>query len=117
MNIQKIMHEVEKSQLTKEIPSFQIGDTLRISTKIVEGSKERIQDFEGVCIARKGHGINQTISLHRIAYKEGMEKVFLIHNPRIVKIQVMRQGRVRRAKLYYLRGKKGKAAKVKARLR
>ena len=116
MGREPIIEALEKKQLKTDIPEFRVGDSLRISTKIVEGSKERVQDFEGTCIAKKGHGINRTVSLHRIAYKEGMEKVFLLHSPKIVKIQVTRKGKVRRAKLYYLRGQKGKKAKVKAQI-
>lgn len=109
----QIVDELEKGLLKTDLPQFNIGDTLRISTRIVEGKKERIQDFEGTLIAHKGSGLGTTITLHRVAYKEGMERVFMVHSPRIVSIKVTRRGKVRRAKLYYLRGTKGKASKVK----
>jgi large subunit ribosomal protein L19 len=108
-----LIEELEKSQLKSDIPSFKVGDTLRISLKIIEGAKERIQVFEGTVIARKGSGLSETVSLHRIAYSEGMERVFLLNSPRITKIERVRQGKVRRAKLYYLRGTSGKRSKVK----
>ena len=107
---------IEQSQLKKDIPAFRVGDTLKVSIRIVEeGGKERIQSFSGTCIARKGSGISETISLHRIAYGEGMERVIFIHSPLVVGIEVVRPGSVRRGKLYYLRGTSGKAAKVKGR--
>lgn len=108
-----LIEELEKGQLKADIPPFKVGDTLRISLKIIEGSKERIQVFEGTVIARKGSGLSETVSLHRIAYSEGMERVFLLNSPRITKIERVRQGKVRRAKLYYLRGTSGKRSKVK----
>ena len=97
----------------KEIPAFAIGDTLRIHVKIKEGTRERIQNFEGTLIARKHGGISETITLRRVSYGIGVEKTFPLHSPNIAKIEVVRRGRVRRAKLYYLRGRVGKAAKVK----
>jgi large subunit ribosomal protein L19 len=107
---------VEQGQLKKDIPSFRVGDTLKVNIRIVEeGGKERIQSFSGTCIARKGTGISETISLHRIAYGEGMERVIFIHSPLVVGIEVVRHGTARRGKLYYLRGTFGKAAKVKGR--
>jgi large subunit ribosomal protein L19 len=107
---------IEQSQRKKDIPAFRVGDTLKVSIRIVEeGGKERIQSFSGTCIARKGTGCSETISLHRIAYGEGMERVVFIHSPLVVGIEVVRPGSVRRGKLYYLRGTSGKAAKVKAR--
>ncbi|GAB4189824.1 MAG: hypothetical protein Tsb0015_10660 [Simkaniaceae bacterium] len=111
-----LIEEIEKEQMKKEIPHFRIGDTLRIQTRIVEGGKERIQAFTGTVIARKGRGISETISLYRVAYGSAMERVFLIHSPKITEIERIRSGKVRRAKLYYLRGASGKAAKVKAEL-
>ena len=107
---------VEQGQLKKNIPLFRIGDTLKVDIRIVEeGGKERVQSFSGTCIARKGTGISETISLHRIAYGEGMERVIYLHSPLVVGIEVVRTGSVRRAKLYYLRGSSGKSSKVKAR--
>ena len=97
----------------KEIPEIHIGDTLRIHNKIKEGTRERIQLFEGTLIARKHGGISETITLRRMSYGIGVEKTFPLHSPNIAKIEVVRRGKVRRAKLYYLRGRVGKAAKVK----
>ncbi|MBA3720924.1 MAG: 50S ribosomal protein L19 [Parachlamydiaceae bacterium] len=116
MNKLSIIKKLENQQLKKEIPSFNIGDTVRIHTRIIEGDKERIQVFTGTVIARKGAGLSQTFSVHRVAYGEGMERVFMIHSPRIAKIEVMKEGHVRRSKLYYLRGTSGKKAKVKGRV-
>jgi large subunit ribosomal protein L19 len=111
-----LVEAVEKQQCKKNIPSFRVGDTLKISFRIVEeGGKERIQSFTGTCIARKGAGASESISLHRIAYGEGMERVVYLHSPLVVGIEVIRTGLVRRNKLYYLRGTSGKAAKVKGR--
>ena len=106
----------DHEQLKEEVPEFEIGDTVRVSTRIIEGEKERIQIFEGTVIARKGRGLSETFSLHRVSYGEGMERVFYLHSPRIVKIQIVKKGEVRRAKLYYLRGRTGKKAKVRERI-
>ena len=107
---------IEESQKKNELPSFRIGDTLKVNIRIVEeGGKERIQSFSGTCIARKATGISETITLHRVAYGEGMERVFFIHSPLVESIELVRRGSVRRNKLYYLRGTSGKAAKVKGR--
>lgn len=111
-----VIQKLETKQLKKNIASFCIGDTVRVHTRIIEGEKERIQVFTGTVIARKGAGISETFSVHRVAYGEGMERVFLLHSPRIAKIEVMKEGDVRRSKLYYLRGTSGKASKVKARI-
>jgi large subunit ribosomal protein L19 len=97
----------------KEIPPFRVGDTVSVSMKIKEGEKERVQTFTGVCIGRKGGGSRETFMVRKISYGVGVEKVFPVHSPLIEQIKVVRFGDVRRAKLYYLRGKKGKAAKVK----
>lgn len=102
--------------MKKNPGEFRIGDTIRVHTRIIEGEKERIQVFAGTVIARRGSGLSETFSLHRVAYGEGMERVFPLHSPRIAKIEVVKQGEVRRGKLYYLRGTSGKAAKVKGRL-
>lgn len=112
-----IIQKLEKKQLKKEITPFHVGDTVSIHLRIIEGDKERTQIFTGTVIARKGAGLSETFSVHRIAYGEGMERVFLVHSPRIAKIQVVKEGDVRRSKLYYLRGTFGKKAKVKGRLR
>lgn len=101
-----------------QIPKFNVGDTVRVHFRIVEGEKERIQVYEGVVIARKGRqSPTATFTVRRVAYGEGVERVFPLHSPRVEKVEVIREGRVRRAKLYYLRERVGKAAKVKARQR
>ena len=115
MSRSAIIEKLEKAQLKKEIASFQIGDTIRVHIRIIEGDKERLQVFMGTVIARRGAGLSETFSVHRVAYGEGMERVFMLHSPRIAKIEVVKEGEVRRAKLYYLRGTSGKAAKVKGR--
>lgn len=109
-----IIEKLESQQVKEEITSFRIGDTIRVHLRIIEGNKERLQMFAGTVIARKGTGLSETFSLHRVAYGEGMERVFMLHSPRIAKIEVMKEGDVRRSKLYYLRGTSGKKAKVKA---
>lgn len=107
------IQELEALYMKKEVPSFRIGDTVRVDTRIVEGDKERLQAFTGTVIAKKGCGISETFTLYRTAYGSGMDRVFLLHSPKIANIVVMRSGKVRRAKLYYLRGKTGKATKLK----
>jgi large subunit ribosomal protein L19 len=111
-----LIQEYDQGQLKESVPDFEIGDTVRVSTRIIEGEKERVQIFEGTVIARKGRGLSETFSLHRVSYGEGMERVFYLHSPRIVKIQVIKKGEIRRAKLYYLRGRTGKKAKVRERI-
>lgn len=111
-----LLQEVEKEQMKDDIINFEIGDTLKVSTKIIEGEKERVQVFQGTVIAKKGSGISETFTLHRLSYGEGMERVFCLHSPRIKSLEVMRKGKVRRAKLNYLKGSSGKAAKVKERI-
>ncbi len=113
MSRSPILEEVESSYLKKEIPLFNVGDTVRIQTRIIEGDKERLQAFLGIVIARKGQGLSETFTLYRTAYGSSMERVFLLHSPRISNIEVVRPGKVRRAKLYYLRGKQGKGSKVR----
>ena len=100
-------------QLKKEIPLVRIGDTVRVHNKIKEGSRERIQMFEGTVIAKHGGGISETFTVRRISYGVGVEKTFPIHSPNVEKVDIIRVGKVRRAKLYYLRGREGKASKVK----
>ena len=100
-------------QLKSELPVFRIGDTVRVANRIKEGSKERIQMFEGVVIARRGGGISETFTVRHVAYGCGVEKTFPIHSPFVENVEVIRHGKVRRAKLYYLRGRVGKSAKVK----
>lgn len=100
-------------QLKSEVPELNIGDTVRIHNKIKEGSRERIQMFEGTIIARNGGGISETFTVRRISYGVGVEKTFPVHSPNVEKVDVIRRGKVRRAKLYYLRGRVGKQSKVK----
>ncbi len=100
-------------QLKAEIPSFEIGDTVKVHNKIIEGTRERIQIFEGTVIAKHGGGISATFTVRHVAYGCGVEKTFPIHSPRVEKVEVVRQGKVRRAKLYYLRDRVGKSSKVK----
>ena len=97
----------------REVADFSIGDTVRVSVKVVEGDKERIQPFDGVVIARKGSHTRETFIVRKISFGVGVEKIFPVHSPVVDKIEVLKRGRIRRAKLYYLRGKKGKAAKVR----
>lgn len=97
----------------KEVPEFNIGDRVKVHVKVIEGDKERIQPFEGVVIARKGSGIKETFMVRKVSFGIGVERIFPLHSPTIDKIEVVRRGAVRRAKLYYLRSKKGKAAKIK----
>ncbi|MBX3745164.1 MAG: 50S ribosomal protein L19 [Verrucomicrobiae bacterium] len=107
---QALLDKIESEFLKKEAPAFNIGDSVRVHTKVIEGEKERIQVFAGVVIGRRGHGINETFTVRRISYGEGVERVFPIHSPRIDKVEVERHGDVRRAKLTYLRGRVGKGA-------
>ena len=100
-------------QLKAEIPSFEIGDTVKVRNKIIEGTRERIQIFEGTVIAKHGGGISATFTVRHVAYGCGVEKTFPLHSPRVEKVEVVRQGKVRRAKLYYLRDRVGKSSKVK----
>jgi len=108
-----LIKELESQQLKKEMPVINVGDTVRVHVKIKEGSRERIQVFEGTVIAKKHGGINETITVRRISYGVGCEKVFPVHSPTIVSVETVRRGKVRRAKLYYLRDRVGKRAKVK----
>ena len=108
-----IIETLEKEQLRSDIPDFAPGDTVRVHAKIVEGSRERIQMFEGVVISRQGTGVRETFTVRRISYGIGVERMFPGHSPRIEKIDVLRKGIVRRAKLYYLRNLTGKAARIK----
>ena len=108
-----IIEALEKEQLRSDIPDFAPGDTVRVHAKIVEGSRERIQMFEGVVISRQGTGVRETFTVRRISYGVGVERMFPVHSPRIEKIDVLRKGIVRRAKLYYLRNLTGKAARIK----
>ena len=104
---------VEKLVDEREVPEFAPGDTLRVHVKVVEGSRERVQVFEGVCIARRNRSLNSSFTVRKISYGEGVERVFPLHSPRIAQIEVMKRGAVRRAKLYYLRGRRGKSARIR----
>lgn len=113
MKQNKVIQEIEAEFLKKDLPAFSVGDTITVHTKIVEGDKERVQMFTGTVIARRGSGLSETIALYRVSYGAGMERVFLIHSPRVAKVEVVKSGKVRKAKLYYIRGASGKAAKIK----
>ena len=104
--------EIKKLAALRPTPEFRPGDTLRVSVKVVEGERERIQAFEGVCIGRKNAGINSNFTLRKISYGEGVERIFPLYSPRLTAIEVVRHGAVRRAKLYYLRALRGKAARI-----
>ena len=113
-----MIEELEKEQLDqlaeqgKKVPDFAPGDTLRVNVKVVEGSRERVQTFEGVCIARRNRGLNSSFTVRKISYGEGVERVFPMYSPRLDSIEVVRRGDVRRAKLYYLRERRGKSARI-----
>ena len=114
MNIIEQLDQEQMETLTngKTIPDFAPGDTLQVNVKVVEGTRERVQAYEGVCIARSGGGINENFTVRKISYGEGVERVFPLYGPLLDSIKVLRKGRVRRAKLYYLRGLRGKAARI-----
>ena len=111
-----LIKTLDAQNVKSEMPVIRIGDTVRVHIKIKEGSKERIQIFEGTVIAKKHGGVNETFTVRRISYGVGVEKVFPVHSPNVVQVETVRKGKVRRAKLYYLRGRVGKAAKVKNKL-
>jgi large subunit ribosomal protein L19 len=104
--------QIEKVLAQRSLPEFAPGDTVRVDVKVVEGERERVQAFEGVCIARRSDGVNSSFTVRKISYGEGVERVFPTHTPQVAGVTVMRRGRVRRAKLYYLRGRTGKAARI-----
>lgn len=108
----QLLQEITKEQLRKDLPNFRPGDTLKVHVKVIEGSRERIQLFEGVVIKRRGGGISETFTVRKISYGVGVERAFPLHSPKIEKIEVARRGKVRRAKLYYLRALRGKAARI-----
>lgn len=110
-----LVQMVQQQYLRQDIPEFRPGDTVRVHAKVVEGGRERIQVYEGVVIDRKGGGLDETFTVRRVSFGIGVERTFLVHSPRLAKIEVVRRGRVRRAKLYYLRGLKGKAARIRER--
>ncbi len=107
-----LIQEITKEQLRKDLPNFRPGDTLKVYVKVIEGSRERVQLFEGVVIKRRGGGISETFTVRKISYGVGVERTLPLHSPKIDKIEVARRGKVRRAKLYYLRGLRGKAARI-----
>ena len=109
--------KVVEDNLKKEIPTFNVGDLVKVHVKIKEGDRERIQVFEGTVIAKKHGGISETFTVRRVSYGVGVEKIFPIHSPKVDKVEIVRQGKVRRAKLYYLRDRVGKAAKVKEKIK
>ena len=111
-----LMKALTSQYMKEELPQMNVGDTVRVHVKIKEGARERVQAFEGTIIARKHGGIEETITVRRLSYGVGCEKVFPVHSPNIVKVETVRRGKVRRAKLYYLRNRLGKAAKVKERV-
>lgn len=115
-----VIEQIEKEEIAKltegkAVPEFQPGDTVRVNVKVIEGSRERIQAYEGVCIGRKNAGLSSSFTVRKISYGEGVERVFPLYSPRIDSIQVVRRGDVRRAKLYYLRSRRGKSARIKER--
>ena len=114
MNLIKELEQEQIGRLTagKEIPDFAPGDTLLVNVKVVEGDRSRVQAYEGVCIGRAGSGLNENFTVRKISYGEGVERVFPLYSPMIDSIKVVRRGRVRRAKLYYLRGRRGKSARI-----
>ena len=114
--IMNILNEIGKEQLRTDLPQLNVGDTVHVYIKVKEGTRERIQMFEGTIIAKKHGGIAETFTVRRVSYGVGVEKTFLVHSPNIDHIDIVRKGKVRRAKLYYLRDRVGKAAKVKERL-
>lgn len=107
-----IIEQIEKENLKSEVPVFSVGDTVKVSVKVIEGTKERIQAFEGIVIAKRNGGIRETFTVRRVSYGIGVERTFPVHSPKVARIDVVKRGKVRRAKLYYLRNLTGKAAKV-----
>lgn len=108
-----IIQQLEAEQMTREVPDFGPGDTLVVQVKVTEGNRERLQAFEGVCIAKRNRGLNSSFTVRKMSHGEGVERVFQTHSPAVAEVQVKRRGDVRRAKLYYLRGRTGKAARIK----
>lgn len=111
--MQQLFKDITKEQLKTDLPNFRPGDTVKVDVKVVEGTRERIQVFEGVVIKRRGSGISETFTVRKISYGVGVERAFPVHSPKVAKIDVVRRGKVRRAKLYYLRALRGKAARIK----
>ena len=111
-----IIEAINAESMKSEVPAFEVGDTVKVGYKIIEGNKERVQNFEGVVIAKRNGGISETFTVRHISYGVGVKKTYPLHSPKIAHLVVVRKGKVRRAKLYYLRGRTGKAAKVKERI-
>lgn len=114
MSAKAALEALEKSQLREDVPAFRVGDTIRVSIKVKEGDRERIQAFEGIVIRRANGGLNESITVRKVSYGVGVERIFPLHSPKVTKIEVTRPGEVRRARLYYIRDLKGKKATVKA---
>lgn len=110
-----LLKTVEQEYMKKDLPSFRPGDTVRVHVKVIEGNRERTQVFEGIVIRRRGSGLSETFTVRRVSYGVGVERTFPLHSPRLEKIEVVRRGRVRRARLYYLRDRVGKAARIRER--
>ncbi len=115
MNAEQIIRSIESEQLKDDLPIIHVGDTIRVGVRISEGGKERVQPYEGTVIAKRHGGLNETITVRRIFQNVGVERVFLLHSPRVATIKIIRRGKVRRAKLYYLRDRIGKATRIKQR--
>lgn len=109
----EVIRNIEKKQMRQDLPKILVGDTVKVFVKVVEGTRERLQAYEGIVIARQGGGISETITVRRISYGVGIERVFPIHSPRIDRIEVLKHGKVRRAKLFFLRERSGKSARLK----
>lgn len=116
MNAQEVIRSIEAEQLKSDLPVLYVGDTVRVGVVIQEGGKERVQPYEGTIIAMRNGGINETVTVRRVFQGVGVERVFLLHSPRVANIKVVRRGKVRRAKLYYLRQRSGKSARIKEKL-
>ncbi len=111
--MESIIEQINKENLKAEVPSYNVGDTVRVYVKVIEGTKERLQAFEGIVIAKRHGGISETFTVRRLSFGIGVERTFPVHSPKIDRVEVVKKGKVRRAKLYYLRGRTGKAAKIK----
>lgn len=111
--MQQLIHDITKEQLRTDLPAFRPGDTVRVHVKVVEGTRERIQVYEGVVIKRRGGGISKTFTVRKVSYGVGVERTFPVHTPKIANLEIVRRGKVRRAKLYYLRELRGKKARIK----
>ncbi len=108
-----VIQEIEREQLRSDIPDIRPGDTVRVLVRVIEGDKERLQPFEGVCIARRGGGLRETFTVRKVSGGVGVERIFPLNSPSIAEVEILRRGKVRRAKLYYLRGRRGKKARIK----